>query len=101
MNKKIIYASVAVLVLIFLFRGCGNPPEGAKKGEFSVSADKKVYFSQGNLQYSPADDKWRFADNQYDVIGETNSQISDTYDGWIDLFGWSGGIINKYYTYEC
>ena len=104
MNKKIIYASVAVLVLIFLFRGCGNPPEGAKKGEFSVSADKKVYFSQGNLQYSPADDKWRFADNQYDVIGQTNSQISDTYDGWIDLFGWGtagepNGEDNIHYKY--
>ena len=33
-------------------------------------------------------DTWRFATNQYDYIGEDNANISQTYDGWIDLFGW-------------
>ena len=58
---------------------------------FSVSADKKVYFSPANLQYHPLNDEWRFAENQTDVVGNGNTNISTTYDGWIDLFGWGTG----------
>ena len=61
---------------------------GVIQGEFSVSATKKVYFSQGNLQYQASTSIWRFAENQYDVIGRDNTNISSTYSGWIDLFGW-------------
>ena len=60
-------------------------------GSFSVSADKRVAFAAGNLQYQAGTDTWRFAENQYDYIGSDNSNISSTYDGWIDLFGWSAG----------
>ena len=55
---------------------------------FSVSPTKKVYFSNGNLQYNVNDKCWRFATNQYDYIGSANSNISSSYSGWIDLFGW-------------
>ena len=65
--------------------------EGALPGKFSVSADKKVYFSQGNLQYQASTNTWRFAENQNDYIGDDNVNISSTYDGWIDLFGWGTG----------
>ena len=58
---------------------------------FSVSADKQVTFSPGNLQYHPANDEWRFAENQTDYIGDANSNIAADYDGWIDLFGWGTG----------
>lgn len=58
-------------------------------GVFSVSADKKVSFSKGNLQYQASTNTWRFAENQYDTIGIDNENISSTYEGWIDLFGWS------------
>ena len=58
---------------------------------FSVSASKTVTFSPGNLQYHPANDEWRFAPNQTDYIGEDNANISETYSGWIDLFGWGTG----------
>lgn len=58
---------------------------------FSVSATKTVTFSPGNLQYHPANDEWRFAPNQTDYIGEANENISSTYNGWIDLFGWGTG----------
>ena len=58
---------------------------------FSVSASKTVTFSPGNLQYHAANDEWRFAPNQTDYIGEENSNISSTYNGWIDLFGWGTG----------
>jgi len=52
-------------------------------GPFSVSADKQVCFSPGNLQYRSAHGgEWRFAENQWEYIGTWNT--SD----WVDLFGW-------------
>ncbi|MCR5497021.1 MAG: hypothetical protein K6F48_04200 [Paludibacteraceae bacterium] len=70
---------------------------GAIKAEFSVSADKKVYFSMGNLQYQASTNTWRFAEHQYETIGLDNMKVSSTYDGWIDCFswgasGWEGGV---------
>lgn len=66
-----------------------SPTEnGVLSGLFSVSASQKVYFSRGNLQYKASTDTWRFALNQYDLIGATNSNISQTYNDWIDLYGW-------------
>ena len=62
--------------------------EGVATGVFSVSASEQVYFSQGNLQYRASDGKWRFAEQQYDCIGSANSNVSSSYSGWIDLFGW-------------
>ena len=64
------------------------PPTGAINGIFSVSSSKKVYFSRGNLQYRASDGRWRFAEHQYDYIGDANSNISSTYSNYIDLFGW-------------
>ena len=55
---------------------------------FSVSAKRKVYFSPGNLQYQASTHTWRFAENQYDIIGADNAKVSPKYNGWIDLFGW-------------
>lgn len=55
---------------------------------FSVADGKQVYFSPGNLQYQASTDTWRFAEHQYDIIGADNTNASDTYTGWIDLFGW-------------
>lgn len=60
-------------------------------GLFSVSVDKQVVFSPGNLQYHPAMNEWRFAENQTAYIGDANRNISADYDGWIDLFGWGTG----------
>ena len=80
--------------------------QGAINGLFSVSDTQQVYFSQGNLQYQASSNTWRFAENQWDyvgthtptpenngfiggtVIGSDNHNISSTYSGWIDLFGW-------------
>lgn len=66
----------------------GFTQNGGSVGLFSVSPNKQVRISRGNLQYNAAKDLWRFAEHQYDLIGSTNSNISSTYDGWIDLFGW-------------
>ena len=64
-------------------------------GEFSVSSQKKVKFSRGNLQYYAASKTWRFAEHQYDFIGNNlgNWKMSDrdTQENWIDLFGWGTG----------
>lgn len=63
-------------------------PEGCINGLFSVSSYKQVYFSQANLQYQASTNTWRFAENQWDYIGDDNSNISSSYCGWIDLLGW-------------
>lgn len=90
--------SIAFLILAAItFAACGgqneptNDANGALKGKFSISADKQIRFSQGNLQYRASDKLWRFADSQLETIGEGNKNISDTYDGFIDLFGWGTG----------
>ena len=80
-------------------------PNGKLPGQFSVSETHQVQFSQGNLQYRASTDSWRFADRQYDdFLGREN--ISPSYDGWIDLFGWgtsgwdNGNIYYHPYDYE-
>ena len=66
-------------------------PDVVVKGVFSVSPTKKVMFARGNLQYQASTKTWRFAEHQWDIIGSENSNISENYDGWIDLFGWGTG----------
>lgn len=74
---------------------------GVLVGAFSVSSTRKVHFSRGNLQYQASTKKWRFALNQYDYIGSANSNISSTYSGWIDLFGYgTSGWNSGFYAYR-
>ena len=77
-------------------------PEGAISGKFTINGSgTQVYFSKGNLQYQASTSTWRFAENQWDYVGDntngnvyvsstksSNASISNTYTGWIDLFGW-------------
>lgn len=66
-------------------------PEGALTGLFTINEDgDQVWFSQGNLQYQPSTQTWRFAEHQYSYVSDDISDIS-TYSGWIDLFGWGTG----------
>ena len=72
---------------------------------FSLGAGKKVVFSPGNLQYQPSTQTWRFAPNEWDCLGDDNENVYDTYEGWLDLFGWGTGNeptkkSNKYADYE-
>ena len=68
--------------------------EGALDGLFTINANgDRVYFSQGNLQYQASTGTWRFAENQYDYIGNAagNTTAADdrpTQSAWIDLFCW-------------
>ena len=65
---------------------------------YKISKTDSVYFSQGNLQFttqgshktadSTAKGVWRFAENQWNVLGDGNENIAEDYTGWIDLFGW-------------
>ena len=86
-------------------------PDGTLPGLFSVSENRKVRFSQGNLQFNPDDNAWRFAEDQWDFVGGTcfddslgemnvgtvyankakcdNTKVFKYYPGWIDLYGWA------------
>ena len=78
--------------------------EGYLPGKFSVSADKQVYFSKGNLQATTTDKganwTWAFAEHQWDYIGNAaantaingNGTVSEN--GTVDLFGWVGASSN-------
>ena len=68
-------------------------PDNCIPGVFSVSADKKVYFCKGNLQYQPSSNTWRFAEKQYTLLDDnpethTTTSYTATSIDWIDLFGW-------------
>ena len=87
--------------------GIGDAPIGAINGLFTINANgDQVYFSQGNLQYQASTNTWRFAENQWNYVGtqhpgelsggigggnvegSDNYDVSEDYDGWIDLFNW-------------
>mgnify|MGYP007102081818 FL=1 len=77
-----------------------NATEGALSGKFTCNEKgDHVVFAKGNLQYQASTNTWRFADNQYDFVGNekkgnvfvgetkcSNTQISESYAGWIDMF---------------
>ena len=77
-----------------------DPIEGTLSHPFAISDTSVVFFSKGNLQYSKgtgethktsdgiAEGIWRFAENQYDYIGEDNMKADSVYTGWKDLFAW-------------
>ena len=82
--KKIIPFVIMALMSVQLWS-----TDGALNGRFSVDGNgSKVVFSSGNLQYQASTDTWRFAPNQYDVLGSKNKSRSATYAEWIDLFYW-------------
>lgn len=68
----------------------GNQDEGTYFA-FTAGPNKTIAFSKGNLQYNPAQQAFRFAEEQYYYIGYDNDKIDPSYNGWIDLFGWGTG----------
>ena len=119
-------ASVLMLaVTVFFAAGCTKPDEpnnpsddnggggdtpvepvlpiiGVVDGAFTINENGgKVYFSQGNLQYQASTNIWRFAEHQWDYVGNAsegtvyeggtkcdNALVSQDYSGWIDNFCW-------------
>ena len=84
-NYMIVVTGDANYEAVFSANSTGS---GILSGIFSVGANTRVNFSQGNLQYQASSNTWRFATNQYDYLGSGNANISSTYSGWIDLFCW-------------
>ena len=85
---KLLRSILPFLLLSFVAQAQPPIKDGAILAEFSVSDSTKVYFSQGNLQYQASSQTWRFAEHQFDIVGFDNKNISEKYNGWIDLFGW-------------
>ncbi len=77
------YAPDSCLVRIY-------PPVVLFEG-FRVSETKSVAFSEGNLQYQPSTNTWRFALKQFIAYGPKNLNASETYEGWLDLYAWGTG----------
>ena len=68
-------------------------------GEFSVSSTKKVKFAKGNLQavigtglsdYVATASDWKFAEHQWDYIGNAAGNTSFAVGTTVDFFGWVG-----------
>ena len=85
------YLTAGISVTVNTLFGDYAAPEGAVKGRFTVNANGgKVYFSKGNLQYigSASEPYWKFAEHQWDYLGETTDQTSSNANVDRDLFGW-------------
>lgn len=96
MKKQMLCMCTVLIALCTMWTGCEQEdpvviPYGKSVGVFSVDGLRQVTFSPGNLQYNPRKKEWRFAEHQYDYIGEENIEVSPNYNGWIDLFGWGTG----------
>ena len=48
--------------------------EGALPGVFTLKDGKKIRFAQGNLQFNPKKYEFRFAKEQYEILGKPNIQ---------------------------
>lgn len=62
-------------------------------GPFTINSNgDRIKFAPGNLQYQASTGLWRFAEHQYDYIGNSlgnnaSNSIRPTQSDWIDLFG--------------
>ena len=97
MRKLFIFAFAALGMLACTQRGQEDPEpepekvEGALPGKFSVSANTKVQFSQGNLQYQSSTNTWRLAEHQWVTIANATSEKSTSESGWTDYITWETG----------
>ncbi len=97
------------------FKDIAKRAEVTLPAPFHINDSTIIYFSKGNLQYNAGDGNthktadstargtWRFAERQYDYVGEENIGKDSTYNGWVDLFewgssGWKGNHDHKYYV---
>ena len=107
---KVVHDTVYIHDTVYVETDCGGEGDtpSAGIGVFSVSADKQVTFSKGNLQYTQSTNIWSFAENQWDYIGTdnviggsvySNPTYGDDKNGTaladkVDLFGWSTSATN-------
>ena len=98
MEKTLLILSL--LLAACLSRAAADSQTKRALGPFSVGENMAVTFSTGNLQFNAMNGErqcadgttqtgtWRFAENQWDYIGDDKKNISNSYNGWIDLFAW-------------
>lgn len=79
-------------------------PKDCLPGIFSISENKTVFFSKGNLQYKidNGQDSWQLAPQQYNTCFDVSNQnavdLGEDYanypltDNWTDLFWWGAWI---------
>lgn len=83
---------ISVIALICTMGGAwASSIPGTLPGLFTINVSgEKVVFSQGNLQYQASTNTWRFAEHQYDYIGNVdgNTSPSSSQTEWIDYFNW-------------
>lgn len=91
MTKRRLLTGIAAWLMAVQLSADIDTLEGLLPGVFSVSDSTYVQFSKGNLQYHANLATWQFAEHQWDTIGIGNNNISSSYDGWIDLFGYGTG----------
>lgn len=80
LKEQIIHGSVC---------DCDTALPNRRIGIFSVAPNRYVSFSQGNLQFFPSSNAWKFADSQYDYLGNANKYFSPDFRNWVDLLDWS------------
>ena len=105
---KVVHDTVYIHDTVYVETDCGGEGDtpSAGIGVFSVSADKQVTFSKGNLQYTQSTNTWSFAGAQYEALGidnVTGGSVGSTYGDSkkgtaladkVDLFGWSTAATN-------
>lgn len=68
---------------------------------FSVSADTKVRFSRGNLQFNKSAEEWSFMEHQFSTVETESMSIGTNYanQNIVSLFGWGTSNYNDKYPY--
>lgn len=88
-TRRFIFSAIALICTMGGAWASSIP--GTLPGLFTINVSgEKVVFSQGNLQYQASTNTWRFAEHQYDYIGNVdgNTSPSSSQTEWIDYFNW-------------
>ena len=96
MKNRLFYLLMLLLTMVTQ----GAWAMGELTGRFSVSESKEVCFSKGNLQaviesgptdgYNYTASKWKFAEHQWDYVGNNSGNSTFAAGTTVDLFGWVG-----------
>lgn len=90
--KKIISLTLVALMGLATI----NAAENVLDGKFKVAANKYVKFTKSNLNYNGTTKRFEIISSQYETRGSFNENLSSTYTGLWDLFGWGTSKYNNY-----
>ena len=101
MNKSLLITTLVFTMVTegVLMQASAQVSANAISGVFSIAKNKQVYFSKGNLQYTPSTKTYTFAEHQWDLLAATNTPTET-----IDKFRWGTGddpmrSSGDYYTF--